>query len=172
MATEWMFKRKGCWVGDFLPKLIGHQRQGTLDGACGFYCVSMILDYFEVCTPEVSLDGRSRLAKYLTSITESPLLRGGLLERELRRVEEFFPGAQLTHDQQPATDFNTVLQTVHRWVSEAKPGILRYSYRDGRDVGAQYVVTVGTGERSIYLMDPGLPAAEGSLYNNYITNNR
>lgn len=75
---------RGTFTGDFLPKLLPHHRQGTLDSDCGFYCVSMILDYFEICDPIKDIqDGRTSLSRYLRQFNQRGLLNKGLTENEV-----------------------------------------------------------------------------------------
>lgn len=167
MLQPWTtFVRPAKWVGDFLPKLVPHQQQGTLDGACGFYCVSMILDYWEVCDPENVSDGRTSLARFLKEVSSGPLLNKGLTLRELMTVIEFFTPTKMGFKIKEVSDPSRALSYVQTLVSEAKPAILKYQVAEQKY--AHYSVTVGTGDKRIFLMDPAFPAVEGSLYNNKI----
>ena len=60
MVDDWNFRRE-TFTGAFLPKLVPYQRQGMLDGASGFYCVSMILDCFDAGIQHHNRDGRKPL---------------------------------------------------------------------------------------------------------------
>ena len=128
----------------------------------------MILEYWEICNPKSSIqNGRNALVKYLGAVAGgSALLHRGLNERELVQVEKFFPQEHLAHERERSHDFSKILEKIRSWVSSAKPAVLRYSYGSGKL--DHYVVTVGTGDSSIYVMGPGVPASEGSLYNNFI----
>ena len=177
MAKKSDFSRgiftRGILTGDFLPKLMPHHRQGTLDGACGFYCLSMILDYFELCDPNKEVaDRRTRLGKYLASLQRSSLLVKGLYERELRNVTEFFSSQGLQVEQTDASDFGQLKDFVECLSRQAVPRILRFQIDDGSKRYDHYGVTVGTDRYKIFLMDPALDAQEGSLYNNYLCSRR
>lgn len=173
MAERWTFNKSATFTGDFLPKLMPQHRQGTLDGACGFYCVSMILDYFDICDPAGDFDdSRTRLAKFLNSFQQTPLLTKGLTENEVRSVTEYFGAYRLTTEVGRITDFRDMRLFVRKLSARAIPAILRFQLHDGSKPYDHYAVTVGTGDNAIFLMDPARDAPKGVLYNNLVRSKR
>lgn len=163
--SEWAFT-KGTITGDFLPKLVPHHRQGTLDGACGFYCLSMILDYFELCDPSHDIqDGRTRLSRYLRQLGRNDLLNKGLSEIEIHRVARFFTPRRIKSDFGPASGFGAIKKWVQGQCGQGIPAILMFQPKDGP---CHYAVTVGTGADKIFLIDPAFDAPEGTLYNRWL----
>lgn len=169
MANEWRFKNTATFTGDFLPKLMPHHRQGTLDGACGFYCVSMILDYFDVCDPSThARNSRTRLAQFLDSFDSRPLLTNGLTVPEVRSVAKYFGSVQLRDQFIAVADFWSLRKSILELSGQAIPAILRFRYQGMKPNDGHYAITTGTGQNSIYLMDPAIDAPEGALYNNFL----
>ncbi len=71
---------------DFLPTFMPHQQQGSLDGACAFYCAAMILEYDHLADPAREVrDRRTRIARLLQRLApQDPLLGKGLRPAQLR----------------------------------------------------------------------------------------
>src|SRR3990172_5448230 len=94
MADTVEFNR-GPLMRDFLTKVMPYYWQGTLDGACGVYCVCMILDYFEVCDPRrEALRKSTILGRRLAKLGE-PLVKSGLRPGELQDILEAYPNTPL-----------------------------------------------------------------------------
>ena len=68
----------------------------------------------------------------------------------------------------PVNHFESLRLFVEQICTSAIPGVLPYSFKDGRRVYHHYAVTVGAGATQLFLMDPGIDAHKGSLYNNCI----
>ncbi|GEM_PF-6751098 len=159
--------QEGVLTKNFLPKLMPHHRQGTLDGACGFYSVSMILDYFGICNPGKDVGDRrtntSRLLQHLSR--DQPLLEKGLHLKELQEVVTFFPKTPLRFRHKASGNLEQLRRFLRSRVRRGIPAILSYS--GGPDY-QHFAVVVGVDRESIYLMDPGENHSDGMLYNEWL----
>jgi hypothetical protein len=54
--------------------LLNHQWQGSLDRACGFYCLAMILDYFELARADDLDRTRRELRRAANALDIDPML--------------------------------------------------------------------------------------------------
>lgn len=154
----------GVLTRNFLPKLMPHHRQGTLDGACGFYCVSMILNYFEICDPERDVsDRRTNISRLLQHLSQGqPLLEKGLSRKQLKKeVLRFSPRLPMTFKERASGDPEQLRKFIRGRVRKAVPTILAYSGADYR----HFAVTVGADQETIYLMDPAENWVDGMIYN-------
>jgi hypothetical protein len=133
----------------------------------------MILDYFDICDPAGHFDdSRTRLAKFLNSFQQRPLLTKGLTENEVLSVTEYFGAERLTTEVERITDFRGMSLFVRKLSARAIPAILRFQIHYGSKSFDHYAVTVGTGDEAIFLMDPAREAPEGALYNNKVLSKR
>jgi hypothetical protein len=131
----------------FLPKLMPHHQQGTLDGACGFYCVSMILDYFRLCSPEDEVaDRRTRFSRLLQRLCKGdPFLEKGLSVSQINKALTFFNIAKgrfpRFDEHKEYHDPKTLLRFMKRHIRRGRPAMLLYT-SPGTTIG-HFVVVVG-----------------------------
>ena len=175
MNADGFFER-GILSGEFLPKLMPHMRQGDIDGACGFYSMTMILDYFELCDPAVDLqDGRESLSRYLTGLQARQLITRGLGSRQLTEASNYFHQIeveQIVSRSEPSA-FEEVQQTIGQQIGRATPCVVRFvsGSPDSKSID-HYAVAVGCGTKSIFLVDAAKDASEGTLFNNRLVSNK
>ena len=166
VKTQMPFKR-GTFLGDFLLKLVPHHRQGELDGACGFFCVSMILDYFELCNPALDVrNPETKLSRWLRTFDRKDLLNEGLTEPEIHTVASHFTSKKMISSFAPHSSFRAINNWIYQHCAEGVPAILMFRPENGVH---HYAVTVGTGAKRIFLMDPAADAPEVTLYNGWLS---
>lgn len=165
MGETWKFKREATFTGDFLPKLMPHYRQGDVDKACGFYCLAMILQYFEVSAAK---DPQQWLRGTLSTLGSAIGFDRGLYQNELLRIVGMFPELDLFKRSPRPINFQSTRDFVEDIASKGIPGVLFYRIEGDNKGYNHYAVTVGAGVDKIFLMDPGINAHIGSLYNNWI----
>lgn len=158
------------------------QKQGTLDGACGAYCVTMALDILGLIDAGQIAEGEKgdsvEQNKFLKAINDRGLYPNGLSTNEaVKMVNEFFINKA---EAQPYyfkkfKDEENYLQRMIDALDDDCPVMLSFNYPKGKDnEGGHWVVAVGyeydehDDVKKLLLLDPSGEEPSMAPWNAYI----
>lgn len=152
-----------------------HFRQGDLDGACGVYSISMLLNIlgvFEAEEMNSSSDGDARYAewKLIKALNEYGLYRGGLRSDEIQEILTKTYSKYVSVQVATKEDYN-LIDLVKNYIDKNIPTILGINYDKMNGhwiVAVGYAVDENENITAILTLDPGNDSPKYSMWNGII----
>lgn len=156
-----------------------HFKQGDLDGACGAYSISMVLNILGVFEADnlysdKQYDKRTAEWKLIQALNEQGLYRDGLNSREIQDllIKNYSKYVIVQCAEKPEHD---IIELTRKWLDDNVPVILRIAYNS---LNGHWIVAVGyaideNGQMSdILTLDPGNDSPRYSLWNGILSTNK
>ena len=152
-----------------------HYTQGDLDGACGAYSLSMVLNILgvfeadELLTPTHKQNKRTDEWKLIKALNQWGLYRDGLKSSDIRTIlKKYYSDVVSVYIPRLEKNRKDVPEKVKYWIDQNIPVILRINYNseDGHwIVVVGYALDENGDYTSILTLDPGADTPRYCLWN-------